>query len=97
MRKLKIFLETHNLWNNWYTKLFTYKSIQINETKEAINSIENGKSPGVDGVPIEFYKEFFEIIKYDLQTPFNNTLFQSQGSPKTWNQAIITLIPKKGI
>ena len=58
--------------------------------------MENGKSPGVDGIPIEFYKEFLEIIKYDLQKTFNETLFENQITPKTWNQAIITLIPKKG-
>ena len=58
--------------------------------------MENGKSPGVDGIPIEFYKEFLEIIKYDLQKTFNETLFENQITPKTWNQAVITLIPKKG-
>lgn len=45
--------------------------------------MENGKSPGMDGIPIEFYKEFFEIIKCDLQANFNNTLFESQLAPKT--------------
>ena len=59
--------------------------------------MENGKSPGMDGIPIEFYKEFFEIIKCDLQANFNNTLFESQLAPETWNQAITTLIPKKEI
>ena len=58
--------------------------------------MENDKSPGVDGLPIEFYKKFFEKIKHDLQTTYNKTLFQKQQPPKTWNQAIITLIPKKG-
>ena len=51
----------------------------------------------MDGIPTEFYKEIFEIIKYDLQANFNNTLFESQVAPKTWNQTITTLIPKKGI
>ena len=63
---------------------------------KAIYSIENGKSPGVDGIPKEFYKEFLETIKYDLQKTCNETLFENQITPKTWNQAIITLIPKKG-
>ena len=63
---------------------------------KAIYSIENGKSPGVDGIPKEFYKEFLETIKYDLQKTCNETLFENQITPKTWNQAVITLIPKKG-
>ena len=28
--------------------------------------MENEKSPGVDGLPIKFYKEFFENTIYDL-------------------------------
>lgn len=57
--------------------------------------MENGKSPGIDGLPIEFYKEFFEQIKYDLQNTYNKTLFDIKIAPKTWNQAITTLIPEK--
>ena len=58
--------------------------------------MENGKSLGVDGIPIEFYKEFLETIIPDLQKTFNETLFTNKKMPKTWNQAMITLIPKKG-
>ena len=58
--------------------------------------MENGKSPGVDGIPIGFYKEFLETIIPDLQKTFNETLFTNKKTPKTWNQAMITLIPKKG-
>ena len=58
--------------------------------------MENDKSSGVEGLPIKFYKNFFEKIKHNLQITLNKTLFQKQLTPKTWNQAIITLIPKKG-
>ena len=58
--------------------------------------MENGKSPGIDGLPIEFYKQFFETIKYDLQTTYDKTLFDLYPKPETWNQAVITLIPEKG-
>ena len=58
--------------------------------------MENDKSPGVDDLLIEFYKKIFQKIKHNLQTTYNKTLFQKQQPPKTWNQAIITLIPKKG-
>ena len=56
--------------------------------------MENAKSPGVDGMPIEFYKEFLETLKYDLKKTYKETLFDNRKTPKT-NQAIITLIPKK--
>ena len=67
------------------------QKIQIAETSDAMQNIENGKLPGVDGLPIEFYKELFEIIKYELQLTFNKTLFNSK---LTWNQVIIALISK---
>ena len=50
--------------------------IDISEILQAITEMENRKSPGVDGIPIEFYKEFFDISKKDLQTVFNNVLFK---------------------
>ena len=45
--------------------------------------MEGGKSPGIDGLPLEFYKEFFEQIRYDLQSTYNKTLFDIQIAPKT--------------
>ena len=56
--------------------------------------MENGKSPGADGIPMEFYKEFFEISKKDLQNPFN-VLFNLKTTPKTWNHVLITVISKR--
>ena len=64
------------------------KPIDISEIKFAIQNMENDKSPGIDGIPIEFYKEFFPIIKNDLKYIFNKVLFNLQTTPKTWNQAI---------
>ena len=58
--------------------------------------MENGKSPGIDGISLEVYKEFIEIIKKDLQKTCNEKLSTNKITSKTWNQAIITLIPKKG-
>ena len=57
--------------------------------------MENEKSPGVDGIPIEFQKELLETVILDLQKTFNETLFTNKKAPKTWNHTIITLIPKK--
>ena len=67
------------------------KEIETSEIKLAIQNMENDKSPGIDGIPV---KEFYEILKKDLQDTFNNILFNLEITPKTWNQAIITLIPK---
>ena len=58
--------------------------------------MENDKSSGIDGIPIEFYKTFYEILGQDLLQLYNNILFIEKKSTRTMNQAIITLIPKKG-
>ena len=71
------------------------KEIDTSEITQAITEMKNGKSPGVDGIPIEFYKKFIEILKKDLQSVFNNVLFTLKRTPKTWNNAIICLIRKR--
>lgn len=58
--------------------------------------MENDKSPGIDGIPIEFYKNFYEIIEKDLSQLYNNILFtEKKINKKKMNQATIALIPKK--
>ena len=56
--------------------------------------MENGKSPRIDGLLIEFYKPQYEIIKNDLLQHYNFILFQNENHTPSMNQAIITLIPK---
>ena len=71
------------------------KPINKNELKEAIGQMENDKSLGIDGIPIESYKIFDDKIENDLLQIYNNILFTKKKPTKTMNQAIITLIPKK--
>ena len=64
------------------------------ECIQAIKSMSNCKSPGTDGIPIEFYKIFWNDISDILLESFNfsyvnNALSISQ------KQGIITLLPKK--
>ena len=58
--------------------------------------MENEKSPGIDGIPVEFYKTFYDTLENDLLQIFNNILFTEKETTKTMQQAIITLTPKKG-
>ena len=37
------------------------KPINKNKIKQALNKMENDKSPGIDGIPIKFYKTFYTI------------------------------------
>ena len=72
------------------------KSINKNELKQAIYQMQNDKSPGIDGIPVEFYKTFYETLENGLIQLDNNILFTEKSITNTMQQAIITLIPKKG-
>lgn len=56
--------------------------------------MENGKSPGIDGLAIEFYKSLFDLIKSYLLQLYNSILFQDENLIPSMTQAIINLIPK---
>ena len=70
------------------------QQITLAELKHAVFQMENSKSHGVDGIPTEFYKTHFELIKLDHLDLFNSILFQNEKIPTTVTRAIITLIPK---
>ena len=65
------------------------------EVRSAIFSMKNGKTPGLDGLSVEFYKEmwhiikaeFLQVVKYILQCDVKVLL-------KNINSGVITLIPK---
>ena len=68
--------------------------LTLSEIKEAISSMNSGKSPGPDGYPVEFYKRFSNQLAPLLLEMFNYSY--SQGSlPPTLMQASISLIYKK--
>lgn len=70
-------------------------SITQDEVKTAILSMNTGKSPGSDGFPVEYYKEYIDIITPILTMVFEEA-FQSGLLPPSLNEALISLIPKKG-
>ena len=80
-----------NEQNEYLTKL-----INKNELKQAIFPMQNDKSPGIDGIPVEFYKTFYKTLENHLIQLYNNILFLEKNITNTMKQAIITLIPKKG-
>ena len=57
--------------------------------------MKNGKSPGTDGLTINFYKIFWNTIKKPLLQSFKYTYEQSLHSVEQ-GRAIINLIPKTG-
>ena len=65
------------------------------EVSEVIEKTKKGKSPGIDGLPYEFYKEFREEISGHLADVFNQILAKGILS-ESQRTAVISLIPKKG-
>lgn len=70
------------------------KPVNKSEIKEATFQMENQKFPGIDGRPIEFYKELHNVLENNLHQLYNDILFHQKQPPKTMNQALIILIPK---
>ena len=68
--------------------------ISEHELCNAIKTTANGKAPGLDGLPIEFYKVFWVDIKEYFINSINHSYEQGQLSISQ-KQGIISLIPKK--
>ena len=81
--------QVSNAENELLTACFSDK-----EVKETIFQMELNKSSGPDGFPAEFYQTFWEIIKKDLMSLFND--FHNKRLPLfSLNFGIITLLYKK--
>jgi len=65
------------------------------EVFKALKSMRNGKTPGLDGLPKEFYLQYWDIIGTDLVQVLN-TMWLSESMPPSMAKAIITLLYKKG-
>ena len=68
--------------------------ITIEECVKTLDTFENGKTPGNDGIPIEFYKIFWSCVG-ELMTDVFNYSFDFGEMSNSQKQAIITLIYKK--
>ena len=68
--------------------------ITIEECAYVLKKMENNKTPGSDGLSIEFYRYFWNIIAKYMVESFNYA-FQSGHLSISQKQGIISLIPKK--
>ena len=69
------------------------KPITAEEVFKAINKLQSGKSPGLDGFPIEFYKEYWHLIQNLFMAYVNEVL--ETGISNSRNVSVIKLIYKK--
>ena len=69
--------------------------LTVNELTKAIQSMQDNKAPGADGLPKEFYVTFWDVLKDPLLEMFNESL-HSNNLPLSLRTGIISLLYKKG-
>jgi len=65
--------------------------ITVEECANAINSMENNKTPGSDGLPKEFYSKFFHLFADDFVEMLNISFVEGTYHPcvtAPWNYHI---------
>ena len=70
-------------------------NITLQECEGILSSFQTGKTPGNDGIPVEFYKIFWSLIGKLMTDSFNEAYLKKEMSTSQ-KQAVITLIEKKG-
>lgn len=73
----------------------TDKVLTLDELEQALMSMHNCKAPGIDGLPVEFYKALWPCIGIDLLAVLRESL-EEGCLPLSCRRAVITLLPKKG-
>ncbi|KAL6483991.1 hypothetical protein MHYP_G00088640 [Metynnis hypsauchen] len=49
---------------SFFSELF--EKLSLGELYEALQGMENGRAPGIDGLPVEFYKAFWSVLGQDV-------------------------------
>ena len=67
--------------------------VSESEVFKIVKNIKKNKSPGSDGLTIEFYIQTWHIIGRELTETINNTIL-GDSLPNSWNEGVVTLIYK---
>ncbi|CAM2120088.1 unnamed protein product [Caretta caretta] len=70
-------------------------SLTLAEFLEALHCMPTNKSPGMDGLMVEFYHMFWDVLGPDLVTVWAESL-QSGVLPLSCRRTVLALLPKKG-
>lgn len=60
-----------------------------------MRQLSKGKSPGIDGLPVEFYQQFWDLIGPNLYEVILECI-KSNSLPISCRRAVLSLLPKKG-
>ncbi|CAM4437430.1 unnamed protein product [Lepidochelys kempii] len=69
--------------------------LTLAEFSEALHRMPTNKSPGMDGLTMEFYRAFWDILGPDLATVWAESL-QGRVLPLSCRRAVLALLLKKG-
>ena len=69
--------------------------ISSEELYAALQGLRGGTSPGIDGLPADFYKTFWSVLGGDLLMVLNDSVKKGR-LPQSCRRAVLTLLPKKG-
>ncbi|CAM2105589.1 unnamed protein product [Caretta caretta] len=68
--------------------------LTLAEFSEALRRMPTNKSPGMDGLTMEFYRVFWDVLGPDLITVWAESL-QSGVQPLSCRRAVLALLPKE--
>lgn len=71
------------------------RDLSVEELQFVLRAMKNGKAPGCDGLPPEFFRRFWEDLGPLLLQSFQHSLRVGKLTPDQ-RRGIISLIPKKG-
>lgn len=71
------------------------EQITLQELTDAMRQLSPGRSPGVDGIPVEFYQAFWDLLGHDLNELLIDCI-ERKTLPTSCCRAALSLIPKKG-
>ncbi|KAI4876412.1 hypothetical protein NFI96_020968 [Prochilodus magdalenae] len=71
------------------------RALSLDELYTALQGMENGRAPSIDGLPVEFYESFWSVLGQDVLDVFRASLVEGK-FPLSSRRAVLTLLPKKG-
>ncbi len=69
--------------------------VSYEELSEAVMQLSTGRAPGVDGLPAEFYKSFWNVLGEDFYSVIGECLKKGI-LPSSCQRAVLSLLPKTG-
>ncbi|KAJ8029065.1 hypothetical protein HOLleu_28369 [Holothuria leucospilota] len=74
---------------------FCEEEINLEELSFALSHMKSNKSPGLDGLTVEFFKKFWDVLG-PILLRICSTIYESSEMCESMKTGMISLIPKKG-